>query len=89
MSDTATKPAGYISARNGKWHRATVAEPMFTRDEASACGMTFRPLNVTWHGERPHTRDAYRCQRPGCRTCDDCGAESGAACLPDCSSNWR
>ena len=58
--------AGWISARNGQWHRATVAEPTFTRDETAACGMTFRPLNVTWNGEQPPTRARFMCQRPGC-----------------------
>jgi hypothetical protein len=64
MSDNTAR--GWVSARNGKWHRATVAEPTFIRDESTACGLTFRPLNVTWHGERPQARAAYLCQRPGC-----------------------
>jgi hypothetical protein len=64
MSDNTAR--GWVSARNGKWHRATVAEPTFIRDESTACGLTFRPLNVTWHGERPQARAAYLCRRPGC-----------------------
>lgn len=65
---TATLSAGWISARGGRWHRATVAEPAFTRDETSACGLTFRPLNVTWHGDRPSAPDRCMCRRPGCVT---------------------
>jgi hypothetical protein len=57
---------GWVSARGGKWHRATVAEPVFTRDEHTRCGLRFRPLNVTWHGERPPTTAAYLCRRRGC-----------------------
>ena len=60
---TASQCAGWVSARNGKWHRAAVPEPTFMHDETTACGLTFRPLNVTWHGERPHVRPAYLCQR--------------------------
>jgi hypothetical protein len=58
---------GWISARGGKWHRATGPRPTFTRDETAACGFTFRPLNVTWDGERPPTTTRYLCKRPGCR----------------------
>lgn len=57
---------GYVSARGGKWHRATVAEPTFMHAEATACGQQFTPLNVTWHGDKPPTTTAYMCQRPGC-----------------------
>jgi hypothetical protein len=65
--------SGYVAARNGKWHRAVVAEPTFMRDEATSCGLTFRPLNVTWNGKLPPTTRAYMCQRPGCavETCTD------------------
>ena len=58
--------SGYVAARNGKWHRATVTEPTFMQDESTGCGLTFRPLNVTWNGELPPTTRAYMCQRPGC-----------------------
>lgn len=58
------KPAGYLSVRGGKWHRATVPRPTFTRDEGTACGLTVRPLNVTWDGERPsYARPASFCSR--------------------------
>lgn len=58
-------PAGYVSARNGKWHRATTPEPTFMHDETTACGRTFRPLNVTWHGERPKAREHFLCKQCG------------------------
>ena len=45
--------AGYLSVAGGKWHRAIVAEPTLMRDEQTACGLTVRPLNVTWNGDRP------------------------------------
>jgi len=50
----------WISARGGKWHVSRNAEPSWTRDEASACGLTFRPLNVM-HGERPPTLRRHVC----------------------------
>lgn len=59
--------AGWISARGGKWHRATVARPTFTREEKSACGLRFIPLNVTWDGETPPSAAHYLCSRPGCK----------------------
>lgn len=61
-------PNGWVSARGGKWHRATRPEPTFTHDETTGCGLTFRPLNVTWHGERPPTTTDYICRRPGCKS---------------------
>jgi hypothetical protein len=57
---------GWISARNGKWHRATVAEPVAYRPETAACGLIFRPLHITWHGEHPPNIPRDACQRPGC-----------------------
>lgn len=59
-------PAGWVSAPGGKWHRATRTRPTFTRDEATACGLSFRPLNVTWYGEHPPTSGRWLCARPGC-----------------------
>lgn len=50
------------SVRGGKWHRTISASPTFVHDEQSLCGLTFRPLNVTWD-ERPTTHPAYICQR--------------------------
>lgn len=44
---------GYVSVAGGKWHRAVVARPTFMHDEQTACGLTVRPLNVTWDGNRP------------------------------------
>ncbi len=55
--------AGYISARDGKWHRAIVAQPAFTRYETAACGRSFRPLNVTWDGEMPPTLPGGICKQ--------------------------
>jgi hypothetical protein len=61
-----TATNGWISAQNGKWHRAIIPEPTFMRDETTQCGLTFRPLNVTWNGERPPALKMFLCQRPGC-----------------------
>lgn len=48
-----TSEAGYFSVAGGKWHRAIVPRPTFMRDEQTACGLTVRPLNVTWDGAKP------------------------------------
>jgi hypothetical protein len=50
---TGPDSAGYLSVSGGKWHRAIVAQPTFAHDEQTACGLTVRPLNVTWGGQRP------------------------------------
>lgn len=44
---------GYFSVAGGKWHRAIVPEPTFMHDEKTACGLTVRPLNVTFNGKWP------------------------------------
>jgi hypothetical protein len=73
MQDQAnTQANGWISARGGKWHRATTPEPVAYRTEDTACGLTFRPLNITWHGEAPYVdmtvsfARRHVCKRPGC-----------------------
>jgi hypothetical protein len=48
-----TQQNGYVSVKGGKWHRAVVAQPTFMHDEQTACGLTVRPLNVTFDGKRP------------------------------------
>jgi hypothetical protein len=68
---TTTTDNGWISARGGKWHRATNPEPTFMKDETAACGRTFRPLNVTWHGDEPPTTPTHLCR--------DCLKATGAA----------
>lgn len=50
------------SVRGGKWHKTVSAEPTFTRDEESLCGITFRPLNVT-HGEPPRAAPRFICTK--------------------------
>ena len=50
----------WASARNGKWHKSVSAEPDFTK-QAMRCGVSFRPLNVTWD-ENPNTRKWWFCK---------------------------
>jgi hypothetical protein len=76
--DCAPVAAGWISASGGKWHRATVSEPTWSTEQTAACGMTFRPRNVTWHGEKPPTVDLWKCKRPGCTSIVDAHDTNGA-----------
>lgn len=57
----ATEPS-WIGARGGKWHVAAGDEPRWDRAERAQCGISFQPLNVTWH-ERPPTNNRYVCVR--------------------------
>ena len=65
--DTACIENGWMSADGGKWHRAPTPEPVCYMTQTAACGMTFQPLNVMWHGERPPTIEHFMCQRKGCK----------------------
>lgn len=40
--------SGHASVPGGKFHRTVAAEPTFTREETSECGVTFRPMNVSY-----------------------------------------
>lgn len=57
----ACRERSWGSVEGGKWHVTLDAEPSFMRDEQSLCGLTFRPLNVTWH-EQPPTNPHYICK---------------------------
>ena len=73
MTTTGTDTRGYVSVKGGKWHRATVDQPTFTRDEQTACGLTVRPLNVSWDGKRPD----YAHPTSFCKRCAAATAEGG------------
>lgn len=57
---------GYASVSGGKWHRTIADQPSFTRDEQTVCGLTIRPLNVSWNGKRPD----YAHPSSFCKRCD-------------------
>lgn len=63
MSKNAKRVTGWASVKGGKWHRTAVTQPSFMRDETALCGITFRPLNVTWDDEEPPTTQRHRCVR--------------------------
>jgi hypothetical protein len=50
----------WASVRGGKWHVTVADKPEWTRDETAICGLTFRPLNVTW-AEAPPTSLRHLC----------------------------
>lgn len=56
-----SSPYSWASARNGKWHRTVTEKPSWTRDETALCGITFRPVNVTW-SEEPPTTERFKCK---------------------------
>jgi hypothetical protein len=72
---------GYVSVAGGKWHRAVVDKPTFIHDEQTACGLTVRPLNVSWDGERP----SYAHPTSFCKHCERQTQRpllTGLSCLP-------